>query len=115
MRKISTEDVFKMARLMKNGNVLQNIKDAFEKGRKKGADTEKIGMEAFLDILCSCSEEKIENQLYELLAGICEKTPENIKNQSLEVTIEDIQKICRENNIVNFLKSASGVAEKIQK
>lgn len=113
MRKISTEDVFKMARLLKYGNIIQNIKDAYAEGHKKDADTEQVGINAFMDILCSCSEAKVENQFYELMAGICEKTPDAIKNQSLEATIEDVKAICRENNIVNFLKFAANTSSKM--
>ena len=113
MRKVNTEDVFKMTRLMKNANNVQNIKDAYSAGKEKGADAEQIGVNVLMDILCSCSEAKVENQFYDLLGGICEKTPEDIKKQSLESTIEDMKRICEENNIVNFLKSAANVSSKV--
>lgn len=106
MKKISTEDVFKMARIIRNGNVAQNIKEAYAAGKENGADAEQIGVNAFMDILCSCSDVKVEGQIYDLLGGICEKNAEDIKKQSLETTIEDVKRICQENNIVNFLKSA---------
>ena len=114
MRKINTEDVFKMARLIKKGNVGQVIKDAYAAGGQEGADAKQIGMDAFIGIVCACSASEVEEDLYELLSGICEKSPEDVRRQSLETTIEDIKKICEENNVVNFWKSASGLSGKIQ-
>lgn len=114
MRKISTGDVFKMARLMKNANLMKNISDAYAEGHKEGAKKEEVGLNAFMDIMCSCCESKVENQLYDLIAGITEKTAKDIEGQSLESTIEDIKKICEENNIVNFIKSAWKLNQKFQ-
>ncbi len=114
MRKINTEDVFKMARLMKNGNILQAVKNAYLEGRKEDADAQQIGMGTVKDIMCSCTDARVESQFYELLGGICEKKPEEIKTQSLEATVEDIRKIFQENNILNFLDSASSLGEMIQ-
>lgn len=114
MRKINTEDVFKMARLMKNGNILQAVKNAYLEGRKEDADAQQIGIGTVMDIVCSCTDARVESQFYELLGGICEKKPEAIKTQSLEATVEDIRKIFQENNILNFLDSASSLGEMIQ-
>lgn len=129
MRKINTEDVFKMARLIRKGNIVPIIKNAYAAGRKaksqeaksREADgetaeetAEQIGIDAFMDIMCSCTEPEIEELFYELLSGICEKSPDDIRTQSLETTIEDVKRICQENNITNFFKSASGLSEKIQ-
>lgn len=113
MRKLNTGDVFKMARLMKNGNILGNVKEAFAAGKKEGADATQVGIDFLIEVMCSCSEEKTESQLYDLLAGICEKKPDEVRDQSLETTIEDIQRIFKENNVPNFLKSVSGLSGKI--
>ncbi len=113
MRKINTGDVFKMARLLKKGDVVSTIKDAYAAGKEKDADSEKIGMDAILKIFCSCTDQSTEGQIYDLLGGICEKTSQEIQNQSLEATIEDVKRIVKENNIANFLKSASGLVGKM--
>lgn len=114
MRKINTEDVFKMARLIKNGNIGQIISDAYAAGMKKDADSQQIGIKVVMDIMCSCTDAKVENQIYELIAGICEKKLEDIKTQSFETTIEDVKKIVKENNILSFFESASDLSEKFQ-
>ncbi len=124
MRKINTEDVFKMARLIRKGNIVQIIKNAYAAGKKvkdREADGKtveeaagQIGIDVFMDIMSSCTEPEIEESFYELFSGICEKSPDDIRTQSLETTIEDIKKICKENNILNFFKSASSLSEKVQ-
>lgn len=107
MRKINTADVFKMARLMKGTNLTESIKKAYMDGKEENANTEEIGMNAIMDIIGSCSDGGTEKKFYELLAGISEKTVDQIMDQSLETTVADIKRICEENNIVNFLRSAS--------
>lgn len=114
MRKLNTGDAFKMARLMKSGNIIGAVKEAFANGRKEGADDEQVGMDFMVDVLCVCAEEETETQIYDLLAGICEKKPDEIRDQSLEATAEDIRRIIQENNIVNFFRSASRLSAKIQ-
>lgn len=114
MRKLNTGDVFKAARLLKNGNIMQNIQNAYAAGKEENADPQKIGMNLIMDILCSCSDIRIEKEIYDFLGDICEKKPEDIKNQSLEATAEDIKKICQENNMANFLKAASRSSVMIQ-
>lgn len=107
MRKINTADVFKMGRLMKNANLMESIKRAYADGKRIDANTEEVGMNAIMDIIGSCCDAGTEKNFYELLAGISEKKAEDIADQSLETTIADIKKICEENDIVNFLRSAS--------
>ena len=68
-----------------------------------------------MDIVCSCADESIEKKFYDIIGGITEKKPDEIKQQSLEATIEDIKRICEENNILNFFKSAARLSSKIQK
>lgn len=112
MRKINTADVFKMARLMKSAKLTESIKKAYMAGKEKDANTEEVGMNAIMDIMGSCCDTGTEKSFYELLAGISEKTEDEVMNQSLETTIADIKKICKENNITNFLKSASSMSLK---
>lgn len=113
MRKINTGDVFKMARIIKNAGIAGDIKEAFSEGKKEDADAEQIGLDVFMDIVCSCADDSIEKKFYDLIGGITEKKPEDIEAQSLETTVEDIKRICEENNVVNFFKSAARLSSKI--
>lgn len=112
MRKISTEDVFKCARLIKDANLKEDIKKAMANGKKEGADVEEIGMDIVFSILDACANVKIEEKFYDLLSGICEKKSDEIKKQSLEATIAEVKKIAEENNLLNFFKSALRLSSK---
>ena len=105
MRKLNTGDVFKTARLMKESDILPIVKESFARGKEDGADERQVGIDFISGVLCACSGEKTEAMLYELLGGI----------QSLETTVGDILRIVEENNVANFLKSASRLAGKIHK
>lgn len=113
MRKINMGDIFKTARLLKSGDITGIIKELTMKSREKDVDKQSIGIDAATALLAACTEPEMERQFYDLMSGICEKKPEDIQNQSLEATIEDFKKIIEENNILNFLKSASELSEKI--
>lgn len=106
MRKLNTEDVFKMSRLIKAADLKKEIRDAATAGKKENADPTEIGMDVIFGIIGACAEQKVEEQLYDLLAGVTEKKPGEIKNQSIETTVADIKRIMEENNLANFLKSA---------
>ena len=122
MRKINTGDVFKMARLLKNTNVMDAVKDAYKadkredvaEGAHKGdAGKGGIWVDAAMKVLASCTSQQAEEQFYDLMAGICENKPEDIRDRPLDGLMEDIRRICQENNVANFLRSASDFAEKL--
>lgn len=122
MRKINTGDVFKMARLLKNTNVMDAVKDAYKAAKKEdmAEDAHKgdagkrgIWVDAAMKVLASCTSQQAEEQFYDLMAGICENKPEDIRNRPLDGLIEDVRRICEENNLANFLRSASDFAEKL--
>lgn len=122
MRKINTGDVFKMARLLKNANVMDAVKDAYKASKKEdgakeahkeGPDKGGIWVDAAMKVLASCTSQQAEEQFYDLMAGICENKPEDIRDRPLDGLMEDIRRICQENNVANFLRSASDFAEKL--
>ena len=122
MRKINTGDVFKMARLLKDANVMDAVKDAYKAAKKEDgakdahredADKGSIWVDAAMKVLASCTSRQAEEQFYDLMAGICENEPEDIRNRPLDGLVEDIRRICEENNVANFLRSASDFAEKL--
>lgn len=122
MRKINTGDVFKMARLLKNANVMDAVKDAYKASKREDVaegvhkgEAEKGGIwvDAAMKVMASCTSQQAEEQFYDLMAGICENKPEDIRNRPLDGLIEDIRRICEENNVANFLRSASDFAEKL--
>ena len=110
MRKIQTQDVFKLARIIKNADLRAEISNAIEQinagGKKDKNLSEKVGIRVFLTIVEGCSDAKTEDMIYELIGGIAEIPADEIKTQSLEATISIIKKIASENNMVNFFSTA---------
>lgn len=110
MRKIQTQDVFKLARIIKQANMKETIADLIKRGQAAGKAEDKdgvvesIGIEVFIALIEAAGDEKMEQKIYDLLDGITEK---KIKEQSLDVTFEDIKQIIRENDIKSFFNTAS--------
>lgn len=113
MRRINTGDVFKMARLLKNADVMDTVKDAYKAVGEEGADKEGIWVDTAVKVMASCTSQQAEEQFYDLMSGICENKPEDIRNRSLDGLVADIRRICEENNVANFLRSASDFAERL--
>lgn len=114
MRNINTQDAFKMARLIKHSDLKDVLIDYYEKGKNPdGIDIEKFGMNVIFDIVACLSDSKTENDFYELISGICEKTSQEIKEQSITETIEDIKAIAKENDLKSFFTSVSAMISNI--
>lgn len=114
MRKLITADVFKMARIIRKANAKEEIKKIFsqiseaKKDKKKNIDDvqREAGMEFIAFLVESCGNEEVEKALYELLAGVAEKTSDEIKTQSIDATINLVKQIAKENDLQNFFSVA---------
>jgi hypothetical protein len=115
MRKINTQDAFKMARLIKHTSIKDVLMKYYEEGKGdfKQADIEKFGMRLFFDVIECVSDGNAEKDFYELLGGICEKQPKEIQNQPIEDTIADLKKIYEENDMKSFFQSVSAMISNI--
>ncbi len=116
MRKLNTQDVFKLARLIKKANLKDDIKNLFEKSQRMEGDKDvrqkELGFETALVIIEKTADEGVENEFYSLLAGIAEKTSDDIKTLSIEAMIELFIQVAKENNVVTFFKVAYQSAKK---
>lgn len=114
MRKINTEDAFKVSRILRYSNVKDTLISCYEKadamGKAKESEVEKFGVSVALELIESLGEHRAELEFYDLIGGICEKSAEEIKTQDLVVTIEDIKNIIKENDIKSFFKLVSAMA-----
>lgn len=96
----------KISELVKKGNEISKSKATITKvGTEKAK--EQFGIEVALALIEECADPKAEKMIYDLVAGIAEKQPKDIETQSLQTTIEQIQQIVSENNIMNFFNTAS--------
>lgn len=109
MRKINTSDVFKLARILKKGNVETSIAKAIgDVDVKNGSEiTEKVGIKVMLALFECCGEPEVESLVYDLFSGIAEIEPNTIATQTFEKTLEMFKEISNENNLANFFKQAS--------
>lgn len=109
MRKINTSDVFKLARILKKGNVEENIAKAIGDidAKNKAKITEKAGIKVMLALFESCGEPEVEPLIYDLFGGIAEIDPSTIPTQPFDKTLEMFREISKENNLTNFFKQAS--------
>lgn len=129
MRAINTSDVFKLARLIKSADIKDVLLDAMTKGQNMEPDIaeddpeeikeqklkdfnlkqDEFGLSVILDILYGCVDSKQEKAIYELLAGITEKSAKEIEAQPFNDTVEDIKQILAENDVMAFFRSALNV------
>ena len=111
-----------MARFIKKADLKGTILSFFEKGQNLNADekskdfkAKELGVEAALTVIEKAADEGMENEFYALIAGVAEKTPEDIKNMSIEALLEAFGQIAKENNLAVFFKAAYQSAEKLAK
>lgn len=100
MRKLNTQDAFKMARLLKYSGVKEIVLNAYK--NNKNLNTEEMGVEVIFTLIDSFGEAKVESDFYDLLGGITGKGADGVMNQDLASTIEDIKVIWSENNMSSF-------------
>lgn len=108
MRKITTKDVCKLARIMKKSNVEDNIAKAVEEmeGAKGKKISEKAGIKIMLVLFESVGDPEVEELIYDLFGGIAEIEPQKVADMPFEETIEMIKQINEQNNLRAFFKAA---------
>lgn len=115
MRKIETHDVFKMARIIKKAEIKGKIEEIIRETNRtdeqdKGSVKEKIGVKIMFCIIETCSDEKLEEMLYDLIGGITEKDANAIKTMSIEGLMDVFKEIAEANNLTNFFNIAGRLA-----
>lgn len=63
-----------------------------------------VGIDAVMILIDAAANETVEDAVYDLFAGITEKSKEEISNQSLDALMDDIEKIAKENDFANFMR-----------
>lgn len=108
MRKITTRDVCKLARIMKKSNVEDNIARAVEEmeGSKAKKISEKAGIKIMLVLFESVGDPEVEDMIYDLFGGIAEIEPQRIADMPFEETLELFKQINEQNNLKAFFKAA---------
>jgi hypothetical protein len=112
MRKIQTQDVFKLARIIKSAKLKGEVAEIITKINTEEKDnnlSKNVGVQIFFAIVEGCADEKTEEKIYDLIGGIAEISAEDIKKQSLDATVDIIKKISEENDIMAFFNQAGSL------
>lgn len=105
VRKLAFNDVFKFARIVSKTGTKDDIINLMQKGNKKDADSESIGMEFFGILLDKLPE--AETEIYEFFAGIAGKSTKEIAGVEISEVLELFADIIATNeDLKSFFMSA---------
>ena len=111
MRKIEFEDTFLLARILTKADIKETLKNAYIQSQEDNTSNEDIYIDVLFCVLNAAAKEGIEDDIYQLMANIGECKPEDIRHKSLDGIVDFVKKVCEENNVVNFIKSAMNVTK----
>lgn len=114
-RKLETKDIFPTFKLlskiglkeMKEDESLKNILFLFMGGTANGKiDVDKIGIDIFLEVASLITEciPKAENEFYQLLSQVSDKTAEEIQTQEPAITLNMIIDFVKKEEFADFFK-----------
>lgn len=110
MRKLCLKDTVDFVKICKKAKLKDQINLLLKSS--KNATDEEIGYNFIVECVFACAEDGIDTELYTLLAGIAERTPDEIASMSLEALYKNVLlEIAENNNLSSFF----GVALKAMK
>ena len=90
MRQLGNQDIFAFGRILK----MANLKDELKKlALDKDTNEESFGFDLMFTIFTNCSDEKVENEVYSLLASLFETDIETVKSSDPIETIEKLKEV----------------------
>lgn len=108
MRKLQFQDGFKLARIIKKANLKDAMQDKLKVVKESGdVDVEKIGMDITFTLIESAAD--VEQEVYELLAGVFECDPDQVKTMSFDMLQMHIKEMNQQNNLLDFFKKATNL------
>lgn len=116
-RKLATEDIFPMFKLMnkiglkdlKDNEGLKKVLFLFSGGTVSGkVDVNKLGIDIFFELACVITESipKCETELYTVLSNTSNLSVDDIKAQSPAITLEMIIDFIKKEEFADFFKVA---------
>lgn len=105
MRKIQTQDVFKLARIIR----LSGAKDELTEALKASTSSElrsSAGLDLMMSLISACGNEEVENALYDLIGNIAEAKAGEIKTMDLDDLGTLLKDISEQNNLSRFFDLA---------
>ena len=106
MRKLQTRDIPVLSRCLKK----LGLKDQFKELAQKADSAQDIwanGFDFVWNLFDAATEKSGENSIYEFLSGPFEMTPKQVADLDLDILIENMQSMVKENNLGTFFKLAA--------
>ena len=102
MRKLSTRDIFRFSRMLKAGGILEPLKELITEGHKRKIEVDELGQQIIFLILDAAALNEFEDALYGFLSPIIGKEPEEIANQALDISVNELMLILKDVGINRF-------------
>ena len=102
MRNLQTQDIFSLARVLKEADILEVIKNI-----DKTKDARQVGMTVIFEVIGNCADEYCEEKIYKFLSGPFEITEKEVRELDPEVLIDKIFEIAPVEKWKSFLSKAS--------
>ena len=106
MRKLKTADIPVLSRCLKRLGLKEQFRELALKANSV-TDMWADGFDFVWNLFDAATERPGETALYEFLSGPFEMTPEQVADLNLDVLIENLQKLVKENNIGTFFSIAA--------
>ena len=110
MRKLLAKDAFKLIKIIKKLDLKTALKEMYssKKVKDKDSNEDETNRQLGLDIAFVIIEnmDAAENEIFELLASVSDKTVNEIRELELSELIAMIRDIFVENDLASFFKSA---------
>lgn len=121
MRRLNTQDAFKMFRIFKKTDIASKSKKCIEVYNKRAVTQEEIkekqtelGEQIIYLLFEILSDTKTEECFYDFIAPIFEIEAKGIKEMELPELIKGLKQIVNENDITGFFKLAIPAAQSLR-
>ena len=106
MRKLKTSDIPVLCRCVKKLGLKDTIQ-TIAKDSDSMKDVWQKGFDLIWNLFDIATEQAGEMCIYEFLAGPFEMTPEEVRDLDMDILLENIQALVRDNNLAAFFKFAA--------
>lgn len=111
MRKLQTQDIFPMLRIINAADLKEDFKKITSASTGK-IDTEAIGYDLIFKILEKAANSKTEKAIYEFLSGLFECSTQEVKEMDLLELVSGLKECADIENWKVFFKSVSALTMK---
>ena len=101
MKKLQAKHLFQLSKIIKAGNLKEELGNILEQNQKGEISTERLGIEMFMSIISACGDDRVEQLIYKLLDDVFEA---DTKEMSLEALLCHFKQLAKENNLLGFFR-----------